>query len=374
MEPIQEGTETEERMTASGTTGTLNADVTRERTRSSNSKGTSRSSSRLSITSQEELKKATRVFKVSWKIRVGGVVLALSAGMVNAIAFKALARFVSHQTGNLSKVGLNVEADKGDLAGESALLVFSFLVGSLVCGFLIGKNTIHFGLALYDFCLLGVCILLVATTFLADHDVARYLAAGACGLQNGMATIWSGAVVRTTHVTGLLTDVGLIMGRLLSMLLRKRCGKAFDQVDQVEVADDLSKASVLSGLVLGFLLGVVIGAALEQAIDEKAFLFPAAITGLMGLSYSAYRVWHLHQRFFSTEEMEVVDMPEDVLAGAAGRFEDHDPDDMDQAVGEVMLRVQARHTETVKSVSRNAFLLYQAELAHHQEELERQRA
>ena len=31
---------------------------------------------------------------------------------------------------------------------------------------------------------------------------------------NGMATHWGGAVIRTTHVTGLLTDVGLLLGRL----------------------------------------------------------------------------------------------------------------------------------------------------------------
>jgi len=297
-------------------------------------------------------------------------VLALCAGMVNAIAFKALSRFVSHQTGNFSKIGLHVEAAKGHLAGDSALLVFSFLVGSLVCGFLIGKNTIHFGLALYDFCLLGVASLLVATTLLADHKVARYLAAGACGLQNGMATIWTGAVVRTTHVTGLLTDVGLIIGRLLSMLLRKRCGKTFDQVDQVEAADDLSKMSVLSSLVLGFLVGVSVGAVLEQAIDEYAFLIPAAITGLMGLSYSAYRVWHLKQHFFSTEEMEVVDVPEDIITGSV-LHEQNENDDVDHGVDEVMLRVQARQTAPVTSVSRSAFLHYEAELAEEFEQRSR---
>jgi uncharacterized membrane protein YoaK (UPF0700 family) len=35
----------------------------------------------------------------------------------------------------------------------------------------------------------------------------------ACGLQNALTTHFSSAVVRTTHVTGLLTDVGIILGR-----------------------------------------------------------------------------------------------------------------------------------------------------------------
>merc|ERR1712129_339902 len=217
--------------------------------------------------------------------------------------------------------------------------------------------------ALYDFCLLGVAVLLVATTLLADYKVARYLAAGACGLQNGMVTMWTGAVVRTTHVTGLLTDVGLIIGRLLSMLLRKRCGKTFDQVDEVEAADDVSKMSVLSSLVLGFLLGVIVGAALEQEYDEYAFLFPAAITGLMGFSYFVLRVWHLGQRVFSTEEMEVVDVPEDVLVGVGDHH--HENDDMEHGAEEVILRTQARQTAPVMCVSRSTFLHL------HEEEFER---
>jgi len=260
-----------------------------------------------------QIQRASRVFQVSTTVRAGGAMLALCAGAVNAIAYKRLGRFVSHATGTLTKVGLGLQDSAVADSGDSALLVLSFLCGSLVCGLLIGKNTIHFGMALYDFCLLGVASLLVATVLLADHTCARYLAASACGLQNGMATIWGGAVIRTTHVTGLVTDVGLLLGRLLSMLMRKRCGKAFDAVDMVEAADDLSKLSVLLTLGPAFLLGALVGAYLEHSFGEYAFLFPAGTTGSAGVAYSMYRVFVLHQRFFSDEEMEGVDVPSDLI-------------------------------------------------------------
>jgi uncharacterized membrane protein YoaK (UPF0700 family) len=257
-----------------------------------------------------------RTFHVTTKVKVGGVLLAFCAGMVNIIAFKILSTFVSHHTGNLSMIGLNTEASEVNHAMNSGLLLLSFLSGSLVCGFLIGNDTSHRGLALYDFCLLGVATLLVATTVLADQTVARYLAAGACGLQNGMATSWSGAIVRTTHVTGLLTDVGLLLGRIIfSTMMRKLCGKHLNDLDKVELADDISKLSILSSLCIAFLLGAFFGGYLEQAMGAKAFLFPAAIAGIMGVSYSVYRVSNHHQWLFSDAENEVVDVPEDVPAG-----------------------------------------------------------
>eukprot|EP00927_Polykrikos_kofoidii_P061001 TRINITY_DN55896_c0_g1_i1.p1 TRINITY_DN55896_c0_g1~~TRINITY_DN55896_c0_g1_i1.p1 ORF type:complete len:473 (+),score=85.14 TRINITY_DN55896_c0_g1_i1:73-1491(+) len=252
--------------------------------------------------------KAVRVFKVSYTVRAGGACLAFCAGLVNATAFHALSTFVSHVTGSFSRSALGLVSGEDVNAGDSVLLVFSFLAGSTTCGFFISKNTIHFGLALYDFGLMSVSTLLVLTTLTADMTVARYFACAACGLQNGMATHWGGAVIRTTHVTGLFTDVGLLIGRVLSVLCRKRCGQRFDAIDTVEVADDLSKMSVLVTIAAAFFFGIFIGAHLWKAIGHFAFLVPATFTGVAGASYSFYRVFVMQQNFFSSAEMEVVDV------------------------------------------------------------------
>lgn len=56
-----------------------------------------------------------------------------------------------------------------------------------------------------------------------DHPSGEYLGVMASGLQNGLVTTWSGAIVRTSHVTGTLTDIGVAMGlRLRSVPLDRR--------------------------------------------------------------------------------------------------------------------------------------------------------
>ncbi len=54
---------------------------------------------------------------------------------------------------------------------------------------------------------------MVAFYFLSRGVAIGQLAASAaCGLQNAMATTYSGAIVRSTHLTGIFTDLGLMLG------------------------------------------------------------------------------------------------------------------------------------------------------------------
>merc|ERR1719469_1697367 len=81
--------------------------------------------------------------------------LSVCAGMVNAIAFRNLGSFVSHATGSTTKVGMFMEGayasgreDPWDSA-HAVMLVLSFLVGAMMCGFLVWKNAAHYGKELY---------------------------------------------------------------------------------------------------------------------------------------------------------------------------------------------------------------------------------
>merc|ERR1711985_152668 len=105
-----------------------------------------------------------------------------------------------------------------------------------------------------------------------------------------MATHWGGAVIRTTHVTGLFTDSGLLVGRLSSLLCRKRCGKYFDEFDRAVVTDDVSKLSVLGSIAISFFIGVFVGSHLFNAMKHWAFLVPASVTGTIGVFYAFFRV------------------------------------------------------------------------------------
>jgi len=236
-----------------------------------------------------------KVDPLAFTVMFFGAMLAACAGMTNAVAFRALGAFVSHVTGTLSKVGLHAQASAFSDAGESLLLVFSFAIGSAICGCMISRNTVSFGNELYGLALLGNASLLFLAILTAEHEVAPYLLAAACGLQNGMATSYSGAVIRTTHVTGLCTDVGLIIGRNSRAFLRKHCCPAGTAEDTEDHTADCRKLFLLLLLGTGFLLGVFVGAALHAAVGVAALLVPACLTGTSGAAYTTYRTCRLHQ-------------------------------------------------------------------------------
>lgn len=225
-------------------------------------------------------------------IKISCMVLTMNAAIVNVVSFYGLGAFASHVTGTLSKLGMRVEAGAGeDHSADAVGLVLSFIAGSMICGTLIAKNTVDFGLAKYGIVLWINASLLGAACGLSEFDAARYFAAAACGLQNGMATSYCGAVMRTTHMTGASTDIGLLIGRLASLFLRRKFrGLPFDEKDNADISQDTTKLTLLLLLLGSFLVGSFLGAVLFDAVAVEALLIPASINGLAGTCYACWRV------------------------------------------------------------------------------------
>ncbi len=104
-------------------------------------------------------------------------------------------------------------------------------------------------------------------------QVGAYFVALACGLQNGMCTTFSGAVIRTTHVTGILTDIGLILGQATFYPRTRK---------------HLWKLKVLLPLYGGFCLGGIIGWFADKILRIQAILVPCVIVGCSGLAHICY--------------------------------------------------------------------------------------
>ena len=152
----------------------------------------------------------------AYRVRIAGFLLSANAGYVNGIAFSGMYEVaVSHVTGEVTSASLGL----GDVS-LSVGVVACFALGASICGMIIGKNQVNFGLALYGFVLLGVCLLLFLAALFAGHSASVHCAAMAMGMQNAMATTYSGAVVRTTHMTGIATDIGLVLGRIAGRQMR----------------------------------------------------------------------------------------------------------------------------------------------------------
>ena len=211
---------------------------------------------------------------------VGAVTLACIAGMVNVVGYLGFEHLaVSHLTGTTSLLGAALAYGDRESAGHLWSMLIAFCLGATLSGLIIQDSTLRLGRR-YGVVLSIESLLLVAAVpmFESRQIFGALLAAMACGLQNAMVTTYSGAIVRTTHLSGMFTDLGIGLGHLLrGMPLPVR-------------------RLTLSGLIIsGFLGGGMLGAWAFRAWRYQALLVPAALTGLTGVGYVVYRHWAMRR-------------------------------------------------------------------------------
>jgi uncharacterized membrane protein YoaK (UPF0700 family) len=203
----------------------------------------------------------------------GAWALAFVGGMVNVVGLLGFEhQAVTHLTGTTSMLAAALAAGDGGAALHFAAIIGSFLAGTVLSGFLIQDSTLQLGRR-YGFALLLESLLLCAAVPLMERSsiFGIYSAACACGLQNAMVSTYSGAVIRTTHISGMLTDLGIFLGHTLRGL----------PVD--------SRRLRLCFLVIsGFLVGGIAGAAAFDRLGYAALFIPAGLTAITSLVYGAY--------------------------------------------------------------------------------------
>jgi uncharacterized membrane protein YoaK (UPF0700 family) len=204
---------------------------------------------------------------------IGGGVLAFIAGIVNAAGYMGFRhQSITNLTGSTSLLGISLGTADGGEAVHWALSIGAFLAGAILSGLLVQQRTLKLGRR-YGVALVLESLLLFAAVPLLDagNSIGLYLASMGAGLQNGMVSTYSGMVFRTTHVSGMFTDLGIYIGQRLRGL----------EVDTLRVR--------VCVLVIGtFMLGSAAGAVLFGMLQERTLLIPAALTGLCGVAYSLY--------------------------------------------------------------------------------------
>jgi uncharacterized membrane protein YoaK (UPF0700 family) len=185
--------------------------------------------------------------------------LAFVAGAVNAGGFFAVGQYTSHMSGIVSALADN--AALGDigliLAGLASLA--AFFLGAATSAVLINwgrRRGAHSRYALpliLEAALLLVFGLMGASLAARGHIGATVaLLCFVMGLQNAIVTKISRAEIRTTHVTGLVTDIGIELGKLFYW----NCSApAADKV-----IADRGRLRLLSSLLAMFLAGGLAGA------------------------------------------------------------------------------------------------------------------
>ena len=152
-----------------------------------------------------------------------GFSLAFVAGATNAGGFLAVKQYTSHMSGIVSAIA--DQTALGDvrlvLAGVGSLV--SFLVGAGCSAVLVNWGRRRGLQSQYVLPLLVEAALLLLFGLLGSHlalweaffmPVTVILLCFIMGLQNAMITKLSGAEIRTTHMTGIVTDLGIELGKL----------------------------------------------------------------------------------------------------------------------------------------------------------------
>lgn len=204
---------------------------------------------------------------------IGGGVLAFIAGIVNAAGYMGFRhQSITNLTGSTSLLGVAFGTGDGGEAWHWGLSIGAFLIGAILSGVIVQQSTLKLGRR-YGLALILESLLLFAAVPLLDagSPVGPYLAAMGAGLQNGMASTYSGMVFRTTHVSGMFTDLGIYIGQRLRGL----------EVDTLRI-----RVCVL--VVTTFTLGSAVGALLFGVLGERTLLIPAVLTGLCGVGYGLY--------------------------------------------------------------------------------------
>jgi uncharacterized membrane protein YoaK (UPF0700 family) len=205
--------------------------------------------------------------------------LAFVAGFVNSAGFVLVGYFTSHVTGSIGRVG--VELGGGDIAAglSTALLVLTFFVGAFTASLvletsLFGRTSAAYGVALLlESTLLGTFMLLVPASYLTMAGLV--LLSCAMGMQNSLVTRLSGAVVRTTHLTGVVTDLGIEAARWYRWHRAKlRALPALLPPRSPAERPVVARTVVLATILVAFTAGAVAGVSATHRFGRLALLLP----------------------------------------------------------------------------------------------------
>jgi len=208
--------------------------------------------------------------------------LSFVAGMVNVTGFLSIQKLTTNVTGHFAFFIDGIyqwELWKGSIY---LLYILSFLLGSFTSSALIELTNVRKRLNIYVLPTLLEITVLIAIPVLVllstpSPDLIACLLLFAMGVQNSFVTKISDAVVRTTHLTGLFTDLGI---ELSYLLFRKK------QMDRKKV---ITTIKLRLYIIWFFFLGGIVGGILYNQIKFNILLVAAALL-IFGLMYNQIKL------------------------------------------------------------------------------------
>ncbi len=208
-----------------------------------------------------------------------GWLLAFVAGATNAGGFLAVRQYTSHMTGMVSAAADDLVLGQHQALVTAMGAMLFFMAGAATTAVLVNMGRQRQAHSIFALPLLleAGCLLVFGLmgAWLAELHALFVPATVSVlcftmGLQNALITKVSRAEIRTTHVTGIITDLGIELGRALYGM------------GGTPVAVNVTRLRLLGGLLLAFAVGGVAGAWAFKAIGYAATLPLAGLLAFLG--------------------------------------------------------------------------------------------
>ena len=226
--------------------------------------------------------------------------LAFIAGFCNSGGFILIGSFTSHVTGSVGRISTDVAGGNAGAAVFALLLVVMFFAGAFGSTLIIEAHRASekgrgYGIALLGQALLLSLFVVIAGPEYATHprllDAEASILCFAMGMQNSLMTRLSGAVIRTTHLTGVVTDLAMETAgwyrwhRSKLKLLPMVIGSGQPAERPVP-----TRSILLSTIMVAFIMGGILGAWLTYHWSRWSMALPAACVFVVsGVAFSQGR-------------------------------------------------------------------------------------
>jgi uncharacterized membrane protein YoaK (UPF0700 family) len=224
--------------------------------------------------------------------------LAFVGGFVNSAGFVLIGSFTSHVTGNVGRLANDLAYRRYDASAAVLPMIIAFFGGAFLASMAIESNFFGRTANAYAVALLAEATLLMLFTVFSRfafvphprvQDAEAAILCAAMGVQNSLVTRLSGAVVRTTHLTGVFTDLGIEAARWfrwwrgrMSETLHVKLSFGRNPPERPSPL----KVSLLSTIAATFILGAMAGALLVVRLEHATMILPSgAVLACSGYAF-----------------------------------------------------------------------------------------
>ena len=209
--------------------------------------------------------------------------LGFVAGLVNVVGFLSVQKLTTNVTGHFAFfVGAAFE-QKFQTAFHIALYVFFFFLGAFFSNLMVEIYSRVRENLIYVFPTIAEAVILLVIAFSSEYlisvnpDIIAFSLLFSMGMQNALVTRISNAVVRTTHLTGLFTDMGIEFSQLFFYKNRRHKSRL------------LKSIRLRLTIIWMFFAGGIVGGLLYGSFGMKSLLLGSVLL-LLGLLYDFMKI------------------------------------------------------------------------------------